>query len=126
MSHITTIESKITLKNEGFIKQAIQQMQNQFAGMTFEQTAPDVIKVRYAPIEVYQKNGNLQFVKNPATGVWEMQLDTWRCNDEVQKVKDAFFVQYQTATVTAFMSQQGYMTTKKQDGKNLILTATHY
>ena len=101
-------------------------MSTQFQGLTFEQTAPDVIKVRYAPIEVYQKNGNLQFIKNPATGNWEMQLDHWNCSEEVNRVKEAFFIQYQQSAVTAFFSSQGYMTSATKDGKNMILTATKY
>jgi hypothetical protein len=125
LSHITTVQTKISLKNEGMIKNALTAMNAQFTEMTFEQTAPDVIKVRYAPIEVYQKNGNIQFIKN-AAGVWEMQLDTWRCGDEVNKVREAFFVQYQQTAVSAYLSANGYMTSTQKDGKNLILTATKY
>jgi hypothetical protein len=127
MSHITTVSTKISLKNEGMIKAALKTISGQFAGMTFEQTAPDVIKVRgYKPIEVYQTHGNIQFIKNPATGIWEMQLDPWNCKDEVQKVKDAFFVAYQQSAVTSYLSMNGYMTTTQKDGKNLVLTATKY
>ena len=94
--------------------------------MTFEQPAPDVIKLRYKPIEGYQTTGNIQFIKNPVTGVWEMQLDTWRCESEVNKIKDAFFVAYQQTAVTQYLSMNGYMTQTQKDGKNIILTATKY
>lgn len=127
MSHITTVQTKINLKNEAMIKTAITSMATlpQFAGMKFEQPAPDVIKLRYAKIEGYQRNGNIQFVKNPA-GVWEMQLDHWMCADEVNKVKEAFFVQYQQAAVTTYLSMKGYRTTTAKDGKNVVLTAVKY
>lgn len=126
MSHITTVSTKITLKNEDMIKRAIQNISKEFSGMTFEQVAPDVIKLRYKPIEGYQKNGNVQFIKNPVTGAWEMQLDTWTCATEVNKVKEAFFMAYQQTAVTKFLSMQGYQTTAQKNGKNLILTATKY
>lgn len=126
MSHITTITSSITLKNEDVIKQAIKNMAMDFPGMTIEQTAPDVIKVRYAPIEGYQRHGNLQFVKNPRTGVWDMQVDHWRCSEEVTRIKEAFFVAYQEAPMTTHLKKQGYRVTTERKGKNLILTAVRY
>jgi hypothetical protein len=126
MSHITTVETKIILKNEDMVKQAVKAMAKDFQGMTFEQIAPDVIKVRYAPIEGYQRNGNLQFVKNAKTGIWEMQVDHWRCAEEVQKVKDAFFVAYQEAATITHLKKQGYRITSKREGKNLVMTAVRY
>ena len=125
MSHITTFETKIRLKDQSMINTALENMRNQFSGMTFEQTESDVIKVRYAPIEVYQRNGNLQFVKNEA-GIWEMQFDTWNCEEQMYQVRDAFFVQYQQAAVESYLSMNGYMTTTERDGKNTILTAVKY
>jgi hypothetical protein len=93
--------------------------------MTFQKMDNDTIMVRYAKIEGYQTHGNLRFIRNPA-GIWEMQLDTWLCDAEIAKVRDAFFVQYQTAAVGQFLAQKGYSTTKKQDGKNIVLTAVRY
>lgn len=127
MSHITTVQTKITLKNEGMIKTALKSISAQFNGMTFEQTAPDVIKVKgYKPIEVYQQRGNIQFVKNPATGNWEMQSDHFRCGEELKKVQDAFFIAYQQVACTTFLNNNGYMTSTSKDGKNIVLTATKY
>jgi hypothetical protein len=125
MSHITTVKTTIALKNEAMIKTALMSMAKQFSGLTFEQTAPDVIKVRYAAIEGYQKNGNIQFIKNDA-GVWEMQLDTWRCESEVNKVRDAFFQEYRQAAVMSYLGMAGYMCNTAKNGKNIVLTATKY
>jgi hypothetical protein len=94
--------------------------------MTFEQTAPDVIKVRYAPIEVYQKQGNMQFIKNPKTGEWQMQLDPYRCPDEVEKVKNAFFQHYRQTADVVFLKSKGYQTTTQRNGKNLVVVAVRY
>jgi hypothetical protein len=125
LSHITTIQSTIALKNEGYIKNAITNMAKEFQGMKFEQTAPNVIKVRYAPIEGYQKNGNIQFIKDKA-GVWQMQLDHYRCADEVDRVKEAFFVAYQEVAINAGLKARGYRVVTKKEGKNLIMTAVKY
>jgi hypothetical protein len=126
MSHITTVDCKIKPKDEGMIKAAITFMAKEFSGMTFEQVAPDVIKLRYKAIEGYQTNGNVQFVKNPETGVWDMQLDPWRCDAEVQKVKEAFFVAYQAMPTIQQLNMTGYTVTQERKGKNLVLTATKY
>jgi hypothetical protein len=126
MSHITTIDTKIILKNEDFIKAAIKSMSHQFEGMTFEQTSPTVIKLRYKAIEGYQTAGNVQFIKDKNTGIWKMQLDTWKCAEEVQRVKEAFFVAYQETAVIAGVKARGYRVTTKRDGKNVIVTAVKY
>ena len=125
MSHITTISTKITLKNEQMIKTALTQMSKTFQGMTFQKMDENTIMVRYPKIEVYQTHGNLRFVKNTA-GVWEMQLDTYMVDSEIAKVREEFFVQYQTAAVSTYLAQNGYSTTKKQNGKNMILSAVRY
>jgi hypothetical protein len=136
MSHITTVENDIKIKSETILKAALNNLKTVFpAGtfqgkaheaITFEQIAPDVIKCRYAPIEVYQKNGNLQFVKDPVTGEWKMQLDHWNCSETVTKVKDAFFVAYQQNPITQFYSSQGYMVTEHKEGKTTVLVAVKY
>jgi len=125
MSHITTVSTKIVLKNEGMIKNALTAMSKNFEGMTFEKMDENTIMVRYSKIENYQTHGNLRFIRNSA-GIWEMQLDTWMCDAEIAKVRDAFFVQYQTAAVSSFLAQKGYSTTKKNEGKNVILSAVRY
>lgn len=126
MSHITTVDTKIILKNEDFIKAAIKSMSNQFEGMTFEQVSPTVIKLRYSKIEGYQRNGNIQFIKDKNTGIWKMQLDTWQCAEEVNRVKEAFFTTYQETAVLAAVRARGYRATTKRDGKNIIVTAVKY
>lgn len=126
MSHITTVSTKIVLKNEQMIKTALTVMSKQFKGMTFQKMDNDTIMVRYTKIENYQTHGNMRFIRDPATNVWSMQLDTWMCDAEIAKVREAFFVQYQTAAVGQFLAQKGYSTTKKQDGKNMVLTAVRY
>lgn len=126
MSHITSVKTKIALKNEGMLKNAIRAMQGQFQGMTFEQVNPNLIQVRYAPIETFQNNGNLQFIKNPVTGAWEMHCDYYACRKDMEAVRDAFFVQYQQAAVSSFLSMNGYMTSTQKDGKNIVLTASKY
>ena len=126
MSHITTVDTKIKPKDEGMIKAAITFMAKEYKGMTFEQVAPDVIKLRYKAIENYQTNGNIQFVKNPETGVWDMQLDTWNCASKVQEVKEAFFVAYQAMPTIQQLNMTGYTVTQERKGKNLILTAMKY
>jgi len=136
MSHITTVITAIKFKDAEVIKQAIKIMATEFTAgvyrekqheaITFEQTAPDVITVRYAPIEGYQKDGNIHFVKDEKTGNWDMQLDTWHCEEEVQKVKEAFIVAYQQAPMTTYLKSKGYRLTAKKNGKNTVLTAVKY
>ena len=126
MSHITTEKTKIGVKNEGMLKNAIRTMQTQFAGMTFEQVNQNLIKVRYAPIETFQRDGNLQFVKNQMTGTWEMQCDYYACRKDMEAVRDAFFVQYLHSATSSFFSLNGYMTSAQKDGKNIVLTASKY
>jgi hypothetical protein len=126
MSHITTENTKIGVKNEGMLKNTLRTMQNQFAGMTFEQVNPDLIKVRYAPIETFQNNGNLQFVKNQTTGSWEMQCDYYACRKDMEAVRNAFFVQYQQAAILSHLSLNGYMSSAQKDKENIILTCNKY
>jgi hypothetical protein len=95
-------------------------------GMTIERPADDVILVRYAPIENYQREGNLQFVKNPVTGNWDMQYDYWNC-PLATEVKDELLTEYQKAEVEDAYSQMGFMTTDVQKTKTgYRLVATHY
>lgn len=125
MSHITTCKSSIVITNQEWIKKAIEIMSAEFNGITFEQKNPDMIVVRgYKPIEVYQKRGNLRFVKNPANNQWDMQLDTWMCDAEIEKVKKAFEKAYPIAGVLAWSKSRGYTQSTQNitGGKRVIAT----
>lgn len=122
MSHITTTKNRIKggIKNESGIKKAIALMAKEFPGLTYEQKNPDLIQIRYAPIEVYQKKGNMRLVKNGS--VWDLQEDTWNCDDMVHKVHESFERNYEKAGAIAFCETFGYMTDEKpiEGGSRLI------
>jgi hypothetical protein len=122
MSHITTCASKIAITNEAWIKKAISLMSAEFNGITFEQKTPDMIVVRYKPIEGYQTKGNLRFVFNPVTKIWDLQLDIWQCESEVMKVKNAFEKAYPIAGVLAWSASRGYTTAQSaiKNGQRVI------
>ena len=96
-------------------------MNAEFNGITFEQKTPDLIQVRYAPIEVYQKKGNMRFIKNPDNS-WSMQIDIWLCEAEVNKVKSAFEKAYPIAGVLAWSASRGYSTNQSaiKNGQRVI------
>lgn len=126
MSHITTAKTEIMFNDESMIEQAIREMAKTFHGMRIERPYPDVILVRYPPIEKYQTEGNLQFVRNKETGIWEMQYDFWRCQSEVEQVRDALCVEYQKAGIMKFCTTAGFLTTTQKTKGGVLLTATKY
>lgn len=101
-------------------------MSREFIGMVCEQKTPDLIVVRYAPIEVYQTKGNLRLVKNPKTGVFDLQLDTWQCNDQVQKVKRSLELNYQRAGALAYARKIGYRSTEQTTKTGIRIEAVRY
>ena len=126
MSHITTFNSKVVVKNDAWMRTALTSMQKEFAGLTYQQMDADTIMIRYKPIECYQRNGNMRMIKNHEKGIWEMQYDFYMCEQEANRVRDAFFQSYQTAGVTAWSKAKGYATTTTQKGKTTMITATKW
>lgn len=124
MSHITTTKTAIRICNEAGIKSAIALMAKEFTGLTYEQKNPDVIQIRYKPIEVYQTKGNMRLVKNGSN--WDLQLDTWNCHNEVMKVKNSFESNYIKAGSLAFARKNGYMTSEQQIENGIRLVAVKY
>jgi hypothetical protein len=126
MSHITTVKSAICFKNEAGIKAAIALMQKDFAGMTIEQKTPDMILIRYAPIEVYQTKGNMRLIRNKKTGVFDLQLDYWNCQEQTEKVKKSFEVNYQRAGALAYARKIGYRSTEQPTKAGIRIEAVRY
>jgi len=119
MSHISTYVTGLTIKNEDWIKRAIGIMASKFNGISFKQMSADLIMVRYAPIEGYQRNGNMRFVKKQ--GVWEMQYDPFMCHGEVEKVRAAFVDAYQVAGSFVQLKQRGYDVAIQNIGEEYVL-----
>jgi hypothetical protein len=125
MSHITTAKIEIDIKSESWVKSAITLMSKEFIGMTIEQKNPDLIVVRYKPIEVYQTKGNLRFIREK-TGLWSMQVDHWNCPDKVKEVCSSFVKNYQRAGVNAFTAKHKY-TVKTQVSKDqMVMVASKW
>jgi hypothetical protein len=118
MSHITTFDCEIQVLDEAWMNTALTAMQSQFHGLTFAKMDEDTVMVRYRPIEVYQQEGNMRFIRNHETGEWEMQYDIWECQETVEKVRDAFFEQYQLVGVNAWTESEGYSTETATRTKN--------
>jgi len=113
MSHITTIKTKVVLKDESLLREVLAGMQRTLRGFRIEEaTTKDgdrQILVRYAPIETYQERGNLRFVlKN---GVWEMRGDNYKCWNEFKAVTDQVIVGYQQAALQRVLIRNRYSTT---------------
>jgi len=134
MSHITTSKTKTVIMNEQWIKQAIALMIKDcpagiyngisHPAISFEQTNPDLIQVRYAPIEGYQTKGNLRFIRNGDH--WDLQLDTWRCDEEIARVKKSFEVSYTLAGCKAWSASRGYSQTESEIKNGRRLTAVKW
>lgn len=107
MSHITACASKIALKNEQWIKDAIALMGKEFPGLTYEQKTPGLIQIRYSPIEVYQHKGNTRFIQNPDKS-WTMQDDVYRCQPEIERIRKSFTVNYQKAGVLSYCKKNRF------------------
>jgi hypothetical protein len=86
-----------------------------------------MIKVNYPPIDGYQKQGNLRFIKSEDKKSYEMQGDPWQCNKEFAKVTNMVQDQYQAAVIKDFNTKQGFtqQVTKDKDGK-ILITATRF
>ena len=67
------------------------------------------ILVRYAPIETYQRQGNLRFVLKG--GAWQMQGDDYKCWNEFKAVTDQVLVGYQQAALQRVLIRNRYSTT---------------
>lgn len=108
MSHIIAHKSKIALINRTAIKEAIRLMEKEFPGIRFEEKA-DMILVRgYAPIEVYQKNGNLRFVLSDDGKTFEAHYDYWNCGAEMKRTIAAFENSYAKASVIGMARKFGF------------------
>jgi hypothetical protein len=113
MSHITTIKTKVVLKDESLLREVLAGMQRTLPGFTIEQSTNKQgdrqILVRYAPIETFQKNGNLRFVLKD--GAWQMQGDGYKCWNEFKAVTDQVLVGYQQAALQRVLIRNRYATT---------------
>jgi len=126
MSHITTFDSKIVIKNEDWLKNSLSAMAKEFSGLTFQKMDADTYMVRYKPIENYQTRGNMRMVKNHSKGVWELQYDFYMCENIANNVRDAFFKNYQIAGVNAWSKSKGYTTTATTKGNKTTVIATKW
>ncbi len=110
MSHITTIKTKITLKDESLLRETLAGMQRTLQGFTIEQMTTDKgerqILVRYSPIETYQRKGNLRFVLKD--GAWEMRGDNYACANKFKEVTDQVLVGYQQAALQRVLIRNRY------------------
>ena len=112
MSHITTIKTKVVLKDESLLREVLAGMQRTLPGFTIEQSTNKQgdrqILVRYAPIETYQRQGNLRFVLKD--GAWEMQGDDYSCRQAFKAVTDQVLVGYQQAALQRILIRARYST----------------
>lgn len=112
MSHITTIKTKVLLKDEGILKEVLAGMQRTLPNFTVQQTTTKdgkrQISVRYPPIETFQRKGNLRFVLKD--GAWEMQGDDYRCRQAFKAVTDQVLVGYQQAALQRILIRNRYTT----------------
>jgi len=113
MSHITTIKTKVVLKDESLLREVLAGMQRTLRGFTIEQSTNKQgdrqILVRYAPIETYQRQGNLRFVLKD--GAWQMQGDDYMCRQAFKEVTDQVLVGYQQAALQRVLIRNRYATT---------------
>lgn len=113
MSHITTVKTKVLLKDETLLREVLAGMQRTLPGFTIEQSTNKQgdrqILVRYAPIETFQKNGNLRFVLKG--GAWQMQGDDYMCRQAFKEVTDQVLVGYQQAALQRVLIRNRYATT---------------
>ena len=113
MSHITTIKTKVVLKDESLLREVLAGMQRTLRGFRIEETTTRdgdrQILVRYAPIEIYQTQGNLRFVLKD--GAWQMQGDGYKCWNEFKAVTDQVLVGYQQAALQRVLIRNRYATT---------------
>jgi hypothetical protein len=113
MSHITTIKTKVVLKDESLLREVLAGMQRTLRGFRIEETTTRdgdrQILVRYAPIEIYQTRGNLRFVLKD--GAWQMQGDGYKCWNEFKAVTDQVLVGYQQAALQRVLIRNRYATT---------------
>lgn len=113
MSHITTVKTKVLLKDETLLREVLAGMQRTLPGFTIQQTTTNQgdrqILVRYAPIETYQRQGNLRFVLKG--GAWQMQGDDYMCQQAFKEVTDQVLVGYQQAALQRVLIRNRYATT---------------
>ena len=112
MSHITTIKTKVLLKDEGILKDVLAGMQRTLPNFTVQQTTTKdgkrQLSVRYPPIETFQRKGNLRFVLKD--GAWEMQGDDYSCRQAFKAVTDQVLVGYQQAALQRILIRARYST----------------
>ena len=113
MSHITTIKTKVLLKDEEILKEVLAGMQRTLPNFTVQQTTTKdgkrQLSVRYPPIETFQRKGNLRFVLKG--GAWQMQGDDYKCWNEFKAVTDQVLVGYQQAALQRVLIRNRYSTT---------------
>jgi hypothetical protein len=113
MSHITTVKTKVLLKDETLLREVLAGMQRTLPGFTIQQSTTNQgdrqILVRYAPIETYQRQGNLRFVLKG--GAWQMQGDDYMCQQAFKEVTDQVLVGYQQAALQRVLIRNRYATT---------------
>jgi hypothetical protein len=112
MSHITTIKTKVLLKDEEILKEVLAGMQRTLPNFTVQQTTTKdgkrQLSVRYPPIETFQRKGNLRFVLKD--GAWEMQGDDYSCRQAFKAVTDQVLVGYQQAALQRILIRARYST----------------
>jgi hypothetical protein len=126
MSHITTYALSVKIGNENWLKKSIEMLESQFRGIRFEQKNANLIMVRYSGIEQYQKDGNMRFERNQATGEWVMKYDGFATQGEADRVRDAFVVAYQAVVTSAFFAEYRYSQFSQIDRGQVVVTGTRW
>jgi hypothetical protein len=125
MSHITTIKTNVKLKDQKTLATALDELQMQFPTLTYSyDQSSDSFRVRYPPIEGYQKNGNLAFIRSG--NAYQMQGDRWMCSNEFDRVTGQILVNYQKSGVQNYLSRRRFSTTTQASKDGIVVVARRY
>jgi len=125
MSHFTTLESVIQYKDTATLDAALKLIAKEKQGLEIIHESENKIIIRYKPIETYQRNGNLHFMKE--NGVWKVVGDAYMCRDEFNALVNRVATAYQEAGLRKILLQQQYTArvTANANGK-VTLEAVKY
>lgn len=98
-------------------------MAKEYTGIRCEEKDGMILIRGYAPIEVYQKQGNLRFLLSEDKKSYEAHYDYWNCGAEMKKTIAAFELNYQKAAAAAICRKWGFTVgtaTKTATGERMI------
>ena len=133
MSHITTLKTDIQFTQLRHVEAALLAMSKdkeltKSGAFTYtKNTDSSQIKVRYAPIETYQRNGNLTLNKNKE-GAFEVKGDPYQCNAPMKNVISEFQKQYMYSVGKEALTKNGYTIASSGVDKagNMVLVGRQY